>query len=215
MIPTQARLWLLLWTVMGLGLAGYAITLLRYAQGRYVVVPASAPFIDRAIWVGSWICVGGGVCVLVAWALIVTVRAAHPRSRRLGVLLVVVGGFLYVVAVLLLIVVGPRFLARVGRTPTLVSAAVADAVIVLALGAHALRLRPAPYSLRRWVRQYFVLMGVLYPLLGFVLAATLAYDLLWAALASFFGFVLMLVLVPQVTLWRRGDGGARGGGSQG
>ena len=60
MTPTQARLWLLLWTVMGLGLVGYAITLLRYAQGNHVVVPASAPFIDRAIWVGSFVCVGGG-----------------------------------------------------------------------------------------------------------------------------------------------------------
>jgi hypothetical protein len=214
MTPTQARLWLLLWTVMGLGLVGYAITILRHAQGNHVVVPASAPFIDRAIWVGSWVFVGGGFCVLVAWSLIVSL-ARRERARRLGALLSVVGGSLYLVALLLLLVVGPRFLARIGRTPVLVSAAVADALIVLALGAHTLRLRPAPYSLRRWVRQYFILLAALYPLLGFVLAATLAYDLLWATLASCFGFILMLVLVPNVAHWRRGGGDARQGGGQG
>ena len=66
------------------------------------------------------------------------------RSRRLGALLFVVGGSLYVVAFQLLIVVGERFLVRVGRTPALVSTAMAYALIVLALGAHALRVRPAP-----------------------------------------------------------------------
>ena len=140
-------------------------------------------------------------------------RPRVSRSRRLGMLLIV-GGYLYLMAFLLVIMVSERFLARVGRTPTLVSAAVADALIVLPLGAQTLRLRPAPYSLRRWVRQYLVLMVALFWLLGYVLAATFAYGILWAALASFFGFVLMLVLVPYVARWRRGGWGVREGGGQ-
>jgi hypothetical protein len=68
---------------MGLGFIGISITFIRYTQGRYVVVPASAPFIDRAIWVGGWACLGGGFCALFAMALIVTVRAWRDlRSRR-------------------------------------------------------------------------------------------------------------------------------------
>jgi hypothetical protein len=141
-------------------------------------------------------------------------RPRVSRPRLLGVLFIV-GGYLYLVAFLLLIRVGERLLARVGRTPTLVSAAVAYALIVLALGAHVLRVRPAPFSLRRWVVQYFVLVLALFPLLGFVLAATLAYGLLWAAFGSCVGFFLMLWLVPHVMLWRRRGGSAREGGGQG
>jgi hypothetical protein len=141
-------------------------------------------------------------------------RPRVSRSRRLGVLFIV-SGSLYVVAFLLLIVVSERFLARVGRTPTLVSAAVAYALIVLALGAHTLRVRPAPFSVRRWVIQYFVLVQALFWLLGFVLAATFAYGLLWAAFGSLSGFFLMLWLVPAVGRWRWRGGGAREGGGQG
>ena len=141
-------------------------------------------------------------------------RPRVSRSRRLGVLLIV-GGYLYLVAFVLLIRVGERFLARVGRTPTLVSAAVAYAIIVLALGAHALRVRPAPFSVRRWVVQYFVLVQALFWLLGFVLAATFAYGLLWAAFGSVVGFILMLWLVPHMERWRWRRGDAREGGGQG
>jgi hypothetical protein len=83
MTPTEARVWLLLWTVMGLSLVGQAVTIMRHTQRNYVVIPASAPFIDRAIWVVSWVCLGGGFCVLVAWSLIVLARARREwRSRR-------------------------------------------------------------------------------------------------------------------------------------
>ena len=98
-------------------------------------------------------------------------RPRVSRARRLSSLLIVSSASLYVVAVLLLLRVGERFLARVGRTPTLGIAAVAYAIIVLAQGAHTLRVRPAPFSLRRWVVQYFVLVVALFPVLGFVLAA--------------------------------------------
>jgi hypothetical protein len=96
-----------------------------------------------------------------------------------------------------------------------VGAEVAYATIVLALGAHALRVHQAPFSLLRWVRQYFVLVVALFPLLGYVLAATLAYGILWAARGSFFGFVLMVMLVPNVAGWRRCEGGDAREGGQG
>ncbi len=82
MTPTEARVWLILWTVMGLSLVGIGVTTMRHTQGNYVVVPASAPFIDRAIWVASNVCLFGGVCVLVAWALTVPARARRERRSR-------------------------------------------------------------------------------------------------------------------------------------
>jgi hypothetical protein len=42
MTPTQARFWLILWTVMGLSWVGVGVTIMRHAQGDYVVIPASA-----------------------------------------------------------------------------------------------------------------------------------------------------------------------------
>jgi hypothetical protein len=136
------------------------------------------------------------------------------RPTRLGLLLLV-GSYLYLVAVLLGTLWGVRYLERVGRTPTLVSAAAAYALFVLAQVAQALRVRPAPYSLWRWWLQYRLLLGVLGPLLLFVVLATFDYGLWWATLGSIGGFFLLLWLVLYVARWRRGGWGVREGGGQG
>ena len=82
MTPTEARLWLILWTVLGLGLVGIGVTIMRHAQGNYIVIPASASFIDHAIWAASWVCLSGGFCVLVVRSLIASARAWRERRSR-------------------------------------------------------------------------------------------------------------------------------------
>ena len=246
--PLEARSWFLVWALVGLGFIGFGVSVLRHAQGDYVVVPATAPLLDRVIWVGSFVGIFGGTAAVLIWMAMESVvqtrvRARRQRrvrlaeeeqqgrgqseevslsrpvpepgprvsrARRLRSLLSVVGASLYPLAFLLLIVVSERFLARVGRTPALVSAAVAYALIPLALGVHALRVRPAPYSLRRWLNQLGILLLVLSPLWGYMLAATLVYGPLSAAAGSLVGFVLMLWLVSRVAIWRRRGGGGAG-----
>jgi hypothetical protein len=56
--PAVMRLWLIGWAMGGLALVCLGVITVRYAKGLYVSVPASAPLIDRVLWV--LVPVGGG-----------------------------------------------------------------------------------------------------------------------------------------------------------
>ena len=80
--PTEARSWFFVWAMIGLGLAGFGVSVLRHAQGRYVIVPANAPLIDRVIWVGSFVGIFGGLAALLTWMLMESVVQMRVRARR-------------------------------------------------------------------------------------------------------------------------------------
>jgi hypothetical protein len=63
-------------------LVGFGVSVLRYAQGQYVIVPATAPLIDRVIWVGSYAGIFGGLAALWLWMLVESVAQTRARARR-------------------------------------------------------------------------------------------------------------------------------------
>ena len=80
----EARVWLVAWAMMGLGLVGFGVSELRHAQGQYVIVPASAPLLERVIWVGSFVCAFSGLAVCVVWMLVQSVRDMRARREHPG-----------------------------------------------------------------------------------------------------------------------------------
>lgn len=79
--PTERRLWLIGWTTMGLGFVCLGVTVLRHSKGQHIVIPASAPLIDRVIWGLFWICLVGGWTMLFVSAIMIQ-TAEKQRARH-------------------------------------------------------------------------------------------------------------------------------------
>jgi hypothetical protein len=73
---TEIWLWLTASVIGGVGLLLLGLTTLRYAKGQYIVVPASAPLIDRVMWILAIVFMCGNFALLYALAW---VRRAHER----------------------------------------------------------------------------------------------------------------------------------------
>jgi hypothetical protein len=80
--PRGRLLWRIVCTMAGLGFVGFGVTTLRYTQGRYVSVPATAPLIDQAIWTLTFICMGGSWVMGVVCLLVYQARQNQQRYIR-------------------------------------------------------------------------------------------------------------------------------------
>jgi hypothetical protein len=74
--PAEVRLWLIGWAMGGLGFVCLGVSTLRYAKGPYVSVPASAPVIDKVVWVLAQVGAAGCFVTLFAWMML------RPRQER-------------------------------------------------------------------------------------------------------------------------------------
>lgn len=72
--PRGRQVWRILFTLAGLGFIGFGLTVLRYSDGHYVSVPATAPLIDQVIFALSIVCMLGSFWTGVVWVLDYTAK---------------------------------------------------------------------------------------------------------------------------------------------
>jgi hypothetical protein len=83
LFPTEAPVWFVIFSGMGLGFIGFGVTFVRHAQSSSADVPAGAPFIDHVIWITSVVYLLGGLCLMAVWLLIVKpIRERRSRRRQ-------------------------------------------------------------------------------------------------------------------------------------
>lgn len=75
-------LWRIAWTTAGLGWSCFSLTALRYTNGSFISVPATAPLVDQVIWIFGIVCVVGSLFLLLGW--LAALSGQDSRASREG-----------------------------------------------------------------------------------------------------------------------------------